>query len=216
MDTMMLQRHVGDLVGRYRDEGYFPSACVRVFDRDGTLAVCCAGGASPDSLFDVASLTKIATATQVLLLAEEGAWTMDSVLSDLLPQVAQDTYLRGRIGRVTLFQLLTHTSGIPAWYPFYTRRGEGFFEVLRHALTSMPPVSGVVYSDMNFMLLGKVLEQKRGLPLEECLWRFLTVPLGLGKMMYRPPLTVAGLHRMMPSGTISCSGIRGCSLSAVS
>jgi CubicO group peptidase (beta-lactamase class C family) len=45
----------------------------------------------------------------------------------------------------------------------------------------------MVYSDLNFMLLGKVLEALYGMPLEECLMRNLTEPLGLEKMAYHPP-----------------------------
>ncbi len=56
-DTARLQREIEDITERYRAAGYFPSACVRVFDRKETLATACVGEAAQDSLFDAASLT---------------------------------------------------------------------------------------------------------------------------------------------------------------
>ena len=186
MHLSALERHAADVVERYRAAGYFPSACVRVFDSRQTLAVCCAGDARPDSLFDVASLTKIATATQVLLLAQEGRLSLNDTLAKLFPLIGRDGALRRRLGDVTLFQLLTHTSTLPAWYPFYSRRGEDFFTVLRAALENTEPTQGVCYSDLNFMLLGRLLEQIHQAPLPECLQKHLVEPLGLGRMLYRP------------------------------
>ncbi len=67
-----LKRELEDILTRYAQAGYFPSACVRVFNRQGTLAAASVGEAKEDSVFDVASLTKIATATQVLLAVRRG------------------------------------------------------------------------------------------------------------------------------------------------
>ena len=188
MNLTALEWHIRDVVERYQTAGYFPSACVRVFDQDKTLTVCCVGDAAPDSLFDVASLTKIATATQVLMLAEEEILSLKNTLPEVFPEIAADSYLNERLSQVTIYQLLTHTSSITAWFPFYTRKGEGFFQVLRYALEHTEPTSGVCYSDLNFMLLGILLEKIHGIPLEDCLQRFLVQPLNLGKMMYRPSL----------------------------
>ena len=186
MDKKLLQWHIQDVTDRYRAAGYFPSACVRVFDHRETLAVCCAGDARPESLFDVASLTKIATATQILLLADAGRLSLSDTLASCFPEIAADDYLRERLAGVTLFRLLTHTSGVAAWYPFYSRRGEEFFAVLRYALQHTAPTEGVVYSDLNFMLLGKLLERVHGMPLPACLRHHLVEPYGLGKMLYHP------------------------------
>ena len=189
MNLAALEWHVRDVVERYRAAGYFPSACVRVFDDEKTLAVCCVGDSSPDSLFDVASLTKIATATQVMLLADRGILPLNMTLPEAFPEIAADSYLNDRLDGITLYQLLTHTSTIAAWYPFYSRMREGFFRVLRYALEHTEPTCGVCYSDLNFMLLGILLEKVCGMPLEECLQKNLVQPLHLGKMMYRPSLS---------------------------
>ena len=206
MDLEALQWHVTDVVERYHRADYFPSACVRVFDSEKTLAVCCVGDASPDSLFDAASLTKIATATQILTLVEQETISLDETLPAVFPEISGDPYLRERLKDVTLYQLLTHTSTMTAWYPFYSRLGEGFFQVLRYALQHTEPTSGVCYSDLNFMLLGILLEKVCGMPLEECLQKNLVQPLHLGAMTYRPPLT----EQLIPSDYGNAIEMRMC------
>ena len=181
-----IQREINDILQRYQAEGYFPSASVRVFDAYETLAAACVGDAREDSLFDVASLTKIATATQILHLIRQGRMTLQSSLCSLLPEIARDPYLRDRMQHIRLFQLLTHTSTLPAWYPFYSRQGQDFYSVLAYALQHTEPTQGMVYSDLNFMLLGKVIERAYGKPLDACLTEELAAPLGLEKMTYHP------------------------------
>jgi len=181
-----IARELKDILARYRDMGYFPSAAVRVFDRDGTLAHAETGDAKEDSLFDVASLTKIATATQALSLIDRGKWALDSEIADILPELNDHAAARERLQGVTLRRILTHTSGLPAWYPFYTRRGEDFFKALDHALLGAEREQGVVYSDLNFMLLGKAVERAFGKPLDRCLREELVAPLSLGDMTYHP------------------------------
>ncbi len=193
---LRLLQAVTDLTERYRAAGYFPSACVRVFDREKTLAVVCAGEAREDSLFDAASLTKIATATQVLLLIHGSRLSLDTTMPELFPEeIRSRRILAERLGTVTVRRLLTHTSGIVDWYPFYSRRGEDFWDVMAYALEHTAPTEGMVYSDLNFMLLGKAIEKLQGKPLDRCLREDLVEPLGLGNMMYRPPET----YHIIPS-----------------
>ena len=193
---LRLLQAVTDLTERYRAAGYFPSACVRVFDREKTLAVVCAGEAREDSLFDAASLTKIATATQILLLIRDGKLTLDTTPAELFPEeIRNRRILAERLAAVTVRRLLTHTSGIVPWYPFYSRRGEDFWDVTAYALEHTAPTEGVAYSDLNFMLLGKAIEKLRGKPLDRCLREDLAAPLGLGNIMYRPPAT----YHIIPS-----------------
>ena len=92
-----LQREIADIMARYRAAGYFPSACVRVFDSRETLACACAGEAEENSLFDVASLTKIATATQIFLLIGQEKLELQTALTDALPALREDAYLAERL-----------------------------------------------------------------------------------------------------------------------
>lgn len=206
MTEQRLRRELLDITHRYRAAEYFPSACVRVFNRRETLAVICVGEAMEDSLFDVASLTKIATATQILRLIGQGRLRLRMPLEEAFPQVASDPYLRERLRGVDLYRLLTHTSSLAAWYPFYERRGEDFFAVLARALHHTEPTEGVVYSDLNFMVLGKLLEQVQGKPLARCLEEDLVDPLGLGRMMYHPD----GSNHIIPSDYGNANEIRMC------
>ena len=186
-----LQCAVRDITERYQAAGYFPSACVRVFNQDETLACVCVGEAEEDSLFDVASLTKIATTTQVLHLIEKGKLSLLALVLDALPPLQNDAFLARRFAGITLYQLLTHTSTLPAWYPFYSRQGEDFYSVLSYALQHTEPTKGMVYSDLNFMLLGKILEQVQGKALEVCLQQDLVKPFNLGNMTYLPEKSYA-------------------------
>ena len=182
-----LKQAVTDLTERYREAGYFPSASVRVFDDRETLATVCVGEAREDSLFDAASLTKIATATQILRLISAGKLGLDTTLETIFPETEEQEILRERLGKRSIRQLLTHTSGIVDWYPFYSRRGEAFWQVMAYALEHTEPERGMVYSDLNYMILGKVIERLQGKPLDRCLQEDLVTPLGLGRMMYCPP-----------------------------
>lgn len=186
VDTNRLQREIEDITERYQAAGYFPSACVRVFNRQETLAAACVGEAKEDSLFDAASLTKIATAIQILRLISGGVLTLDDEICGALPALGEDAFLRKRLAGVTLRRLLTHTSSLPAWYPFYTLENRDFLSGLSFVLAHTEGTEGTVYSDLNFMLLGKVLEQMQKKPLERCLREDLVEPLHLGHMTYLP------------------------------
>ena len=167
-------------------EGLFPSAVVRVFDSNHTLMTAEFGGARAQSVFDVASLTKIATATQILLLISSGRLSLADKILSVLPSLNESRLLKSRLSEVDLYSLLTHTSGIVDWYPFYAHRDLPFEEVLAITLERYGRVEGMVYSDLNFMLLGKVLESVRRKPLDACLREDLVLPLKLGNMGYHP------------------------------
>lgn len=186
MNTEKLADIVRDIAERYRQAGYFPSASIRVFDKDQNLCAVQVGDCDENSIFDVASLTKIATATQILLFAEQGKINLEDEVSGVFPEIRDDSYLSQRLQGVTIYRLLTHTSSMRAWFPFYSRLGEDFYSVLKYALVHSEPTEGVVYSDLNFMLLGKLCEKLSGLPLEKSLQETLVKPYGLGLMTYLP------------------------------
>ena len=186
MDLQRLEQAVANVTCRYREAGYFPDAAVRVFNREKSLVTFCAGNAKDTSLFDVASLTKIATATMVLRLVEHGAFRLEDEIANLLPSIAAHPYLQARMKGITLEMLLTHTSTLTDWYPFYSRCREDFYETLAYALSHTEVTRGVVYSDLNFMILGKLLEETLRKPLSVCLQEELVQPLGLGDMMFCP------------------------------
>lgn len=169
----------------YRQRGYFPHAAVSVFTPEQTLYRAAYGGVTADTLFDAASLTKILTSTQVLLLIGQGKFGLDDCILTLLPEAAKRKATVQRLEDVTVRKLLTHTSGIVDWYPFYAEPG-GFYDVLDKVLPMYERRQGVVYSDINFMLLGLLVEKITGLPLKECLRVHLGGSLSQPRLCYCP------------------------------
>ena len=179
----------------YVDRGYFPSCVVSVFDGEKTLYRQAFGGnelpggkkaaANTDTAYDMASCTKIATSTGILLLIDEGKLELSTKLVQVLPEIKDYPDLYERTKDTTIYQLLTHTSGILDWYPFYTQKGKDFFEVFDSFIGKTKVQEGMVYSDMNFMLLGKVLERLKGKNLKAC-QEDLKDLLGAKRMDFQP------------------------------
>ena len=144
------------------DARVYPGAVVVIGRRDTVLHVRAygrftfdAGARAVDSdstLFDLASLTKVvATTTAIMLLADDGRLDVDAPVSRYLPRFSGDEKTA-----VTVRQLLAHTSGLPAYRPFYERaenRDSMIAMVYREPL-QRPPDRMAVYSDLNAILLG--------------------------------------------------------------
>ena len=145
-----------------------------------------------DTIFDLASLTKpIATATSVMLLAAEGRIDLDDPVAKVLPPFGE----RGKEG-VTIRHLLTHTSGLKPWRPFHEallererKKGERLLgtpaakeavleRIYRGALVHEPG-EAAVYGDLDFILLGAIVETIAGRPLDEFAAERIFGPLGM-------------------------------------
>lgn len=143
-----------------------------------------------DTAFRVASLTKQFTATMIMQLAEQGKLRLDDAIGKYVPE------LNPEIGqRVTLHQLLNHTSGIVDYanFPgFWARRlGEKVPKVDFLAIMNRPlefePGSRGHYSSSNYTLLGWVLEKQTGKPFGAALDQMILRPLGLARTSYDAP-----------------------------
>jgi len=121
-----------------------------------------------DAMFDLASVSKILTGTMVLKLIGEGKLLLDNSLDTLFQTEALGPVTKERFKTITLKQLLTHSSGLPAWFPFYTQDG-GFWDVLEVALNKYPVEQGMLYSDLGFMLLGEAIRAASGRTLPQSL-----------------------------------------------
>jgi CubicO group peptidase (beta-lactamase class C family) len=137
-----------------------------------------------ETVFDLASLTKVvATTPAVLRLIDAGRLGLDDPVARYLP-----AYANGAKARVTLRHLLTHTAGLPADEPFYEL--EASPSGLRTAILRTPlvaaPASTVLYSDIGFMTLGFVLEQVTGKSLDSAVQELVFTPLGLASTGYVP------------------------------
>ncbi|MCL2008846.1 MAG: serine hydrolase, partial [Treponema sp.] len=121
---------------------------------------------SLDSIFDLASITKVLTATMIFKLIGEGKLSLDKKLIDLFNDKPIGEITRDRFKEISLQDLLTHSSGLPAWYPFYTQN-DSFYNILEIVLEKYKPEEGTVYSDLGFMLLGEIICSITGRTLEE-------------------------------------------------
>ncbi len=177
-------------------EGIFPGGIVLWGDRReirGEVAVGVGRLTPPDPLppvtpatfFDLASLTKpLVTGALVLLFVSEGRMALDSPLSASLPETQGS-----RWGEVSLRELLSHSSGLPAWAPLYQKvDGSLPLEVrkkqLLREILALPPAGergrAALYSDFGFMLLGWALEAASGDRLDHLFRSRLANPLGGG------------------------------------
>ena len=156
-----------------------------------------------DTIFDLASLTKsLATATAVMQLYEQGKVQFDDPVQRYLPDF--DTANDPRRATVTLRMLLTHTSGEPGdvdlkdpWGLDGPDKAEGIHRALTTPLESGPG-ERFSYSDVNFILLGALIEKVTGDALDVFVQHHVFEPLGLQDTRYLPlakacgPQTVSG------------------------
>ncbi|MGM1018688.1 MAG: serine hydrolase domain-containing protein [Actinomycetota bacterium] len=154
-----------------------------------------------DTAFDVASVTKVAATTTALLrLASLGELAFGDRISTFLGDspCAPDATLR---------DLLQHRAGLWEWQPLYLGDGEPFDQIAALPLR-YPPSAGRHYSDLGFMLLGRVIENVAGSDLASAVRTLVTAPLGLTRTGYAPvasPVAASALgdtaeRRMVSTG----------------
>lgn len=134
--------------------------------------------------FDLASLTKLFTATIILQLISNKQVSLDTSLREVLPAAAENEC----IASITIRQLLTHTSGLTAWYPLYTHLpNRDLFSILSEiSLLSETELGSVLYSDLNYILLGEVIKHQLKTTLQEAIQTNLSIPLNLETLSYGP------------------------------
>ncbi|MFA1821973.1 serine hydrolase domain-containing protein [Virgibacillus oceani] len=131
-------------------------------------------------IFDLASLTKIITMTGILRLITEKRFGLETRLSKLLPLSDRVQ----EINNITVKELLTHSSGLRAWYPFYTLHPRSFLEALADIDLKHHSDSKVVYSDLNYMLLGEIIKSISEKNLSQFLQENIVEPLNLPSLSY--------------------------------
>ncbi|MGD1173309.1 serine hydrolase domain-containing protein [Mycobacterium seoulense] len=152
-----------------------------------------------DTLFDLASLTKsLATATAVMQLYEQGKVGFDDPVQRYLPDF--NTTNDPHRAQVSVRMLLTHTSGETGdvnlgdpWGLDKADKGEGMHRALTTPLESTPG-GGFRYSDINFILLGALVEKITGEELDVYVRRHVFEPLGMADTRYLPPAKACGPH----------------------
>jgi CubicO group peptidase (beta-lactamase class C family) len=167
-----------------------------------------------ETIFDLASLTKpLATATAVLQLAREGAVDLDEPVAKYVPAAGE----RGK-EHVRVRHLLAHTSGLKPWRPFHEallererKKGErllgtpaakeAILERIHRSTLVHEPGEAAVYGDLDFILLGELVETVAKRPLDEFCAERIFAPLGLAETGFvrlgdgQPPLPDAVRRR---------------------
>lgn len=173
-----LQRFLEEEIER----GSFPGGVALVGSAHELLEIAHAGNSalvparedvSPETLFDLASLTK-PLVTGALVAATP----------DLALAAPPGRYLPGwkktRFEGITIESLLAHTSGLPAWLPLYVW-GEGAAAYRRRLDELEPeakPGSAVAYGDLNFLVLGEILEAHSSAPIDRLYHELVAIPCG--------------------------------------
>jgi serine-type D-Ala-D-Ala carboxypeptidase len=184
------------------EEGSFPGASVLVGTRDAVLEETVAGRSvvEPEAdrcdvtaatLFDLASLTK--PLCSGALLAQTGDLSLETRPGRFFPE-----WKKTRFEDITLERLLTHTSGLAAWFPMYVR-GEGV-AAYRRTLGELEPVAvpgeRVIYSDLNFLLLTQILEAIYAGPLDRVFEEQVAAPAGsAARFLPEPSASAAATER---------------------
>jgi len=158
-----------------------------------------------DTIFDAASLTKVvATTPAVMLLVERGQLKLDERVQAYLPEFKGD----GKEA-ITIRQLLTHTSGLPAGIG-RNPPWSGYETAIRMACTEKPvapPGTTFRYSDINFFLLGEVVHRVSGVMLDRFVAREIYAPLKMADTGYLPP--DSKLPRIAPTERMDDKILRG-------
>lgn len=137
-----------------------------------------------DTLFDLASLSKLVSATMITLkFLEEGKLALRDPIRMYLDSP-------GNYGQCEIRHLLTHTSGLTPWLPLYTM-AHPTDDVIPTILSSQPcaPVGEEVrYSCMGYLVLQRILEAIGGEPLHQLAERIVFSPLGMKSACYNPQI----------------------------
>ncbi len=186
----LLQEHI--------DAGEFPSAVYLVANRENTVFADALGFSvvEPyrvankfDTIYDLASLTKpLVTGLLCSRRIELGELTLDSSVSHYLPE-----FDRTDKQMITVRELMTHTSGLPAWRPLYLLtddqpdRAAG---AIANLDLEYKPGTRVVYSDLGFIALGILLERLTGQRLVNMAQHEIFEPLKLKQTFFNPEIAL--------------------------
>lgn len=181
-----------DLLRRAVEAGEVPGAVALVRQRGETVLHEAYGFAAMepepiamrrDTIFDLASLTKpLAGAPVILRLIEDGTLALDATLERYLPELAGTD-----LGGASIERLLTHSSGLPAHFPLYSRARsrEDVLRVIAELPFSSAPGTRVEYSCLGYITLGLLAEHLTGTPLDQLADALVFSPLGLTTTGYR-------------------------------
>ena len=194
MTTALPQDEISRYLAERIDAGDFPSAVYLIAERGRVVFADALGNAvvepqkipaTRDTIYDLASLTKpLVTGLLCARRIETGELMLDASVSNYLPEFAQTDKQA-----ITVSQLLTHTSGLPAWRPL-SILAEGEPDRTLSAIANLEleskPGTRVVYSDLGFIVLGLLLERLTSTSLAELTQNEIFQPLNLKHTFFNP------------------------------
>jgi CubicO group peptidase (beta-lactamase class C family)/beta-glucosidase-like glycosyl hydrolase len=151
---------------------------------------------STDTIYDLASLTKVVvTTTLSMILVERGLLDLESPVASYVPEFRGE----GK-SRVLVKDLLAHSGGLLWWTELYKRfegkppdeARRGYLDAIYSMPLDYPPRSKTVYSDLGILLLGEILERITGKDLESMAREEILEPLGMEETTFRPGESLRG------------------------
>jgi CubicO group peptidase (beta-lactamase class C family) len=202
---------VAEIVERAIDQQAFPGCSVAIGTHDrvlwtrgfGRLDYSDGPKATPQTLYDLASITKIIGTTSVVLtLVRDGKLAVTDPVGRYVPEfldAAKDATDKERRAKVTVEHLLTHSSGLPAGAPLYKSANtyEGVLKLMLAVPLDVDPGQRTLYSDLGVILLGEVASRAGGKPLAELEQERVFKPLVLHDTLRNPPASL--LSRIAPT-----------------
>lgn len=166
------------LVPPILDQDHIPSAVIVAGDLDRVTYARAFGAASLDTIYDLASCTKVvATTTAVMKLVEEGKLSLDDPIGKYLKP------FEGR--RITIRECLHHCSGLPAYLTPRSRTSDGILA----EIAALRPIGGGVYtySCLNMISAARIVETVTKMPLADYMRIHFFEPLGMKDTSFSPP-----------------------------
>lgn len=166
------------------------------------------------TVYDLASLTKVlATLPAVMKLLESGELQLNQTLGDFYRGLSA-----GRHRDISIAQLLSHSSGLPAWKPLF-RSGRSLQEYVTSILgTELETLPGqkMIYSDLGFLLLQDIVEKISGVTLDTFCRDQIYQPMGLTSLHFyradhpRPSIPPCGADELRPNGIVGLVNDTNC------
>jgi len=160
---------------------------------------------SPDTVFDVGSVSKQFTAASILLLEKQGKLRLDDDVGKYLPELPNYSARRGH--KITILDLLSHTSGVRDYVSLFLLSGinidnvttdsDAFGVIARQKALNFSPGSDWQYSNSGYFLLSLVVKQVSGKSLKDFAAENIFQPLGMAHSQYRNDHTSLIPHRAM-------------------
>lgn len=169
----------GGIVVAGRSNGILAAVPVGHTDWGGSIPV------DENTVWDLASLTKVMGMTSAIMqLVESGRVDLDAPAQRYLPE-----WTGPGKERVTVRQLITHTSGLPSFraYDRITTRADSIARLIIAEPLTFTPGDTMVYSDLGAYVLGRIVERVSGEPLDQYVERHVFAPLGMSSTRYNPP-----------------------------